>query len=64
MLFFFSSYLPMVLVANKTDLKNDRNVASREGEELAASLKVYAVLVVVCICNQNTSMEYGRYVDL
>ena len=54
----------MVLVANKTDLKNDRNVASREGEELAASLKVYAVLVVVCICNQNTSMEYGRYVDL
>ena len=31
----------MVLVGNKTDLKNDRVVTKKEGEELAAQLKVY-----------------------
>ena len=40
----FSSYLPMVLVANKVDLKNERSVAPREGEELAATLKVLQYL--------------------
>ncbi|XP_065910566.1 ras-like protein RAS2 [Dysidea avara] len=34
------SYLPMVLVANKVDIKNERSVASRDGEELAATLKI------------------------
>ena len=39
----------MVLVANKVDIKNERSVASRDGEELAATLKVCTVLVAVCI---------------
>ena len=30
----------MVLVGNKTDLKNDRAVTTKEGEDLAAQLKV------------------------
>ena len=30
----------MVLVGNKIDLKNDRAVTKKEGEELAAQLKV------------------------
>lgn len=31
----------MVLVGNKTDLKNDRAVTTKEGEDLAAQLKVW-----------------------
>lgn len=34
------SYLPMVLVGNKTDLKNDRVITKKQGEELAAQLKI------------------------
>ena len=30
----------MVLVGNKTDLKNDRVITKKQGEELAAQLKV------------------------
>ena len=39
--FLSSTYLPMVLVGNKIDLKNDRIVTKKEGEELAAQLKVH-----------------------
>ena len=31
----------MVLVGNKIDLKNDRDVTTKEGEDLAVQLKVY-----------------------
>jgi len=31
----------MVLVGNKIDLKSDRAVTKKEGEELAAQLKVF-----------------------
>lgn len=37
----------MVLVGNKTDLKTDRTVTQKEGEELAAQLKVIINLYVI-----------------
>ena len=39
-LYYYRNEFPMILVANKADLENERVVSYQEGEDLAAQMKV------------------------
>lgn len=54
---YFRNEFPMILVANKADLENERVVSYSEGEDLAVQMKVvfqrdnsYFVYIQICWC--------------
>lgn len=47
-IYYCRNEFPMILVANKADLENERVVSYQEGEDLAAQMKASAILTGLC----------------